>query len=191
MNAANIFLRLRLWCQARGPVVCIGGALVIAAVAALAWLLPAAARRDAANARVLAAAMAPARPLAVTPAAATPAAAPAAATDANLAAFRDVLGERRYVEQQVGTLFALAAKNGLTLAQGEYKSVPERSGGFVSYQVNLPVKGSYGAIWQFAGAALGAIPFASLDDISFRRDSIGQAGVEARLRLTLYLKEAP
>ena len=191
MNASTLALRLRLWLHARGPVVCIGGALLIAAVAALAWLLPAAARKDAANARALAAAMAPARPVVVAPAVTAVAATPAGAPDANLAAFRDMLGERRYVEQQVGTLFALAAKNGLTLAQGEYKSVPERSGGFVAYQVNLPVKGSYGAIWQFAGAALGAIPFASLDDISFRRDSIGQAGLEARLRLTLYLKEAP
>jgi hypothetical protein len=79
----------------------------------------------------------------------------------------------------------------LILAQGEYKSAVERSGGFATYQVTLPVKGSYGAIWQFATAALGAIPFASLDDISFKRDSIGQNGVEARLRLTLYVKEAP
>jgi hypothetical protein len=58
-----------------------------------------------------------------------------------------------------------------------------------TYQLNLPVKGSYAAIWQFALSALRAIPFASLDDISFRRDSIGDATVEARLRFTLYLSE--
>ena len=57
--------------------------------------------------------------------------------------------------------------------------------------LNLPVKGSYGAIWQFALGALRAIPFASLDDIGFRRDSIGDPVVEARLRLTLYLKDVP
>jgi hypothetical protein len=38
--------------------------------------------------------------------------------------------------------------------------------------------------------ALRAIPFASLDDISFKRDAIGTANVEARLRLTLYLARA-
>ena len=76
------------------------------------------------------------------------------------------------------------------LSQGEYKTAAVRDGGFTTYQVNLPVKGSYGAIWQFAMAALRAIPFASLDDISFKRDSIGQSGVEARVRLTLYLGEA-
>jgi hypothetical protein len=34
---------------------------------------------------------------------------------------------------------------------------------------------------------LRAIPFAALDDIGFRRDEIGAAGVDARVRFTLYL----
>ncbi len=37
--------------------------------------------------------------------------------------------------------------------------------------------------------ALRAIPFAALDEISFKRDAIGEANVEARLRLTFYLTE--
>jgi hypothetical protein len=51
------------------------------------------------------------------------------------------------------------------------------------------VKGSYAAIWQFAMAALRTIPFASLDEITFRRDAIGDATVDARLKLTLYLRD--
>jgi hypothetical protein len=107
----------------------------------------------------------------------------------NLAAFYGTLGERRYAEQQVKTLFGLAAKSGLSLAQGEYKSVYDRNAHVWTYQVNLPVKGSYAAIWQFAFGALRAIPFASLDDIGFRREAIGDPQVEARLRLTLYLSD--
>lgn len=181
-----IALRLRLWLAARGPLVCGGMFLCAAGLAVLAWLLALSSSEEARRAQILAAASRPATVAAPAVLVAVPADTP----DARLAAFRDVLGER-YVEQQVGTLFALAAKNGLTLAQGEYKSATERSGGFATYQVSLPVKGSYAAIWQFANGALAAIPFASLDDISFKRDSIGQNGVEARLRLTLYLKEAP
>jgi hypothetical protein len=109
----------------------------------------------------------------------------------NLATFYATLGERRHAEQQVRTLFGLAAKNGLSLAQGEYKSAYDRNAHVWTYQVNLPVKGSYAAIWQFAFGALRAIPFASLDDIGFRRDTIGDPQVEARLRLTLYLSELP
>jgi len=109
----------------------------------------------------------------------------------NLAAFYGALGERRRAEQQVKTLFGLAAKNGLSLAQGEYKSAYDRNAHVWTYQVNLPVKGSYASIWQFAFGALRAIPFASLDDIGFRRDTIGDPQVEARLRLTLYLSDLP
>jgi hypothetical protein len=116
------------------------------------------------------------------------AAAPAPAPD-NLAAFYGALGERHGAEQQVRTLFDLASKSGLVLRQGEYKPGYDRNAHVYTYQVNLPVKGTYASIWQFAMAALRAIPFASLDDISFRREAIGDATVEARLRLTLYLRD--
>jgi hypothetical protein len=107
----------------------------------------------------------------------------------NLATFYGALGERRGAEQQVRTLFDLATKSGLVLRQGDYKPGYDRNAHVYTYQVNLPVKGSYASIWQFAMAALRAIPFASLDDISFHRDAIGDTTVEARLRLTLYLRD--
>jgi hypothetical protein len=113
---------------------------------------------------------------------------PAPAPD-NLAAFYGALGERHGAEQQVRTLFDLASRSGLVLRQGEYKPGYDRNAHVYTYQVNLPVKGTYASIWQFAMAALRAIPFASLDDISFRREAIGDATVEARLRLTLYLRD--
>jgi hypothetical protein len=193
MTAALKALRLRLVLAVRaaGAVRLLGAALALGGALALAWSLAALNGQESKRVAALRAAStitasAPASRLASN--GAPPAAAKA---DANLVAFHDVLGERRYVEQQVGTLFALAKKHGLTLAQGDYKSAVDRRGGFATYQVNLPVKGSYGAIWDFAIAALGAMPYAALDDISFRRDSVGQAGVEARVRLTLYLQERP
>jgi hypothetical protein len=76
----------------------------------------------------------------------------------------------------VKTLFALAAKNGPGAAPGRIQGGLRPQRALHTYQVNLPVKGSYGAIWQFALGALRAIPFASLDDISFKRDAIGEAG---------------
>jgi hypothetical protein len=119
---------------------------------------------------------------------AAPEAPPAPPPD-NLAAFYGALGDRHGAEQQVKTLFDLATKSGLVLRQGEYKPGYDRNARVYTYQVNLPVKGSYASIWQFAMAALRALPFASLDDISFRREAIGDATVEARLRLTLYLRD--
>ncbi len=158
-----LMLRARLALDAIGPIACAGALLVIGGAAAM---------RAARSPAVLVKS------------------APVQANE-NLALFYATLGEKRYAEQQVRTLFGLAAKSGLSLAQGEYKSAFERNGRLHTYQVTLPVKGSYGAIWQFAMLALRTIPFASLDEISFKRETIGDPVVEARLRLTLYLAERP
>jgi len=184
----HLMLRLRLAVRVN-PLLAAAGLGLLACLAALAWTLHAVVQADEEGAVLRAAAARTASATSKEPesAPALPAAPPADTLDAFYAA----LGPRRYAEQQVRTLFALAAKNGLSLSQGEYKSVYDRNARVYTYQVNLPVKGSYGAIWQFALGALRAIPFASLDDIGFRRDSIGDPAVEARLRLTLYLKDVP
>jgi hypothetical protein len=176
----SLWLRLHLALAQVNPVVVGAVALLFGGAAALAGLAQQddVLRREQELARRMSALPAPpARP------------SPGAGDSDNLAAFHAALGERRYAEQQVDTLFALAARTGLVLRQGEYKAGYDRNARVHTYQVNLPVSGSYPAIWQFALLALRAIPFASLDDISFRRDGIGDAKVEARLRLTLYLAE--
>jgi len=182
IDAAAFALRLRLALRAMSPVLAAALLLCAAGSAALAWLVPAreALELQREQARRLAALPPPA-----------PRVEPVASADANLALFYDSLGDQRYAEQQVKTLFEIAAQTGLTLRQGEYKSGYDRHGKLHTYQISLPVQGSYGQVWQFALLALRAIPFASLDDIGFKRDSIGQASVEARLRLTLYLADAP
>jgi len=108
-----------------------------------------------------------------------------------LAKFHDTLGERRYAEQQVKTLFAIAAKTGLGLDQAEYKSVFDKNSNTHAYQIRMPVKGPYAAIRHFCEQMLLAIPFASLDEISFKREAIGSEVLEAKLRITLYLADAP
>jgi len=188
--ALRLQLALRAWPL---PVAC--GTAFLAIAAALAWTLHANAGLEAERDALLAARAA--RQAASASAAHAAPSAPAAPVPQplpsidNLDAFYAALGPRRYAEQQVRTLFALAAKNGLMLSQGEYKTGYDRNARVGTYQVNLPVKGGYGAIWQFAMGALREIPFASLDDISFRRDGIQDPTVEARLRLTLYLKDVP
>lgn len=186
----HLMLRLRLAVRAN-PLLAAAALGLLACLAALAWALHAVVQADEERDALKAAAARTASLASRVPAAAPAPALPAAPPPDTLDAFYAALGPRRYAEQQVKTLFALAAKNGLSLSQGEYKSAYDRNARLTTYQVNLPVKGSYGAIWQFALDALRAIPFASLDDIGFRRDSIGDPVVEARLRLTLYLKDVP
>lgn len=106
-----------------------------------------------------------------------------------LAAFYDALGEKHYVEQQVKTLFSIADKTKLTLSQADYRLAFDKNGRFYTYQVTLPVKGVYEDIRRFCERVLLAVPFASLDEISFKRDAITSGAVEARLRFSLYLAD--
>ncbi|HEY8102395.1 MAG TPA: hypothetical protein VIF82_16775 [Burkholderiaceae bacterium] len=105
--------------------------------------------------------------------------------------FINGLGDDRYTEQQIKTLFALADKAGLTLAQADYKLAEDKNGHYRTYQILMPVKGTYRAIRQFCEKTLLAIPFASLDEMNFKRDAIGSGTLEARLRFTIYLSAQP
>ncbi|MES2260833.1 MAG: hypothetical protein V4724_20125 [Pseudomonadota bacterium] len=176
VNLPALLLRARLRAERIGPGACAALVLCVLGVAAWGWLLP----QRAAQRQELA------RPLPVQAAPASVVAPPSA--NQNLAGFYDVLGEQRYAEQQIKLLFGLAAKAGLELNQGEYKFGYDQASRVTTYQVVLPVKGSYRAIWQFVLEALRAIPFAALDEIGFRRDNVTDTQLEARLRLTLYLK---
>ena len=179
LTLAAFLLRLRFALADVNPLRGIAALLCVAGAVALAWLLPQQERLARAHQAALARAAVP-PPVEVS--------APVVANQ-NLAAFYGALGERRYAEQQVRTLFALAGKSGLSLSQGEYQSTRDERAALTTYQITLPVKGSYRAIWQFGLAALRAMPFASLDEISFKREAINDANVEARLRFTLYLGE--
>lgn len=189
----NLVLRLRLLALRAGPVTLGAIAVVLLSLAAAVWflfMLPQLEREREQLSETLTEQARQARRQAAAAPAALPAVVPVSAVPLdNLDAFYGALGQRRYAEQQLKTLFGLAEKSGLVLSQGEYKSARDRNARVNTYQLNLPVKGSYAAIWQFSLAALRAIPYASLDDISFRRDNIGDPTVEARLRFTLYLAD--
>ncbi|MGA8146362.1 MAG: hypothetical protein WB870_02145 [Gallionellaceae bacterium] len=109
----------------------------------------------------------------------------------NLRKFYAVLGDRSETEQSLKTLFAIAAQTGISLDQGEYQWQVEKNSSTYRYQILLPVKGSYSAIRRFCEKTLQALPFASLDELSFKRESIGEDELDANLRFALYLKDVP
>lgn len=172
-----LLLRARLAASRAGAGTCAAVALCVLGAGAWAWLIPQRAVQQ----------QALARPLPV-PSALVVAAPPPSANE-NLALFHETLGEKRHSEQHVKVLFGLAAKAHLSLNQGEYKFAYDKASRITSYQIVLPVKGSYQDIWQFALEALRALPFAALDDIGFRRENVNATQVEARMRFTLYLKD--
>jgi hypothetical protein len=85
-------------------------------------------------------------------------------------------------------IYIAAANQTIQLNQGDYRLVPDKTGKLAGYQINLPVQGSYAQVRKFIVQVLNDVPTASLDELTFRREAIGNAEVEAKIRLTLYLR---
>ncbi len=86
-------------------------------------------------------------------------------------------------------LFDLAAAHNLVIAQAEYTNQPSDEGGYVAYEIALPLKGPYPQIRAFIGDALLRLPTLALLGVELRRDDARTADVQASLRLRLYLRE--
>jgi hypothetical protein len=85
-------------------------------------------------------------------------------------------------------LFDTAAKNGLELAQGEYRLNVVKEAGLQRYQLSLPVAGAYPEIRAFVAEALNADPALALAAIKLRRDRIEDTALEGLVNFTLYLE---
>ncbi|HEX8979141.1 MAG TPA: hypothetical protein VF811_05480 [Parasulfuritortus sp.] len=83
---------------------------------------------------------------------------------------------------------AAAVSHHLKFLEGNYRLVAEPSGQLAGYQIILPLSGAYPDIRGFIQDVLSAVPTASLDNVSFERQKIGDSGVLATIRLTLYLR---
>lgn len=105
-------------------------------------------------------------------------------------AFRTRLGESAGRGELLKALFAEAARAGIALSQGDYQRLSDTDGGYQKQQLTLPVRGAYPQIRKFVDTVLEKLPAASLDEISFRRDNVRSPVIEARLKLTIYLKDA-
>lgn len=87
-------------------------------------------------------------------------------------------------------VYGAAEKNGVALEIGEYRLVQDKNWKLTRYQVTLPVKGTYQQIRGFIAQVLTDVPASALEEIGFRRDTVGSDRIDARLRLTLYLGRA-
>jgi hypothetical protein len=104
-----------------------------------------------------------------------------------LGAFYTALAPTSDAEQQIKTIFAIASHQNLQLNLADYKMSANADGRYQSYQLQFPLSGSYAAIRQFCEQLLLEMPFASLDEINFKRDTINSQKLDAKLRITLYL----
>lgn len=108
---------------------------------------------------------------------------------AQLLAFYDFFPAREKAPKLFHSIFSAAHNESVSLAQGEYKYSHGKAGRIGIYQVSLPVKGSYVQIRKFIVKVLNSMPSAALDELSFKRDSIGRIDLEAKIRFSIYLSD--
>ena len=83
-------------------------------------------------------------------------------------------------------LFGKVGQAGLAVDTGKYEISATGSSGVVRYQIAFPVTGPYPQIRTLIDAVLAAMPAVALSDLVLDRKSIGDAAVEAQIRLTVY-----
>jgi hypothetical protein len=104
-----------------------------------------------------------------------------------LALFERTLGKRAELDAHLRVVFAAAKRNGVALKVGEYRLVNDAAGGFSRYQVNFPVGGNFKSLQQFSQQVLVELPFAALEEVSLKRESVGARELDARLRFVFFL----
>lgn len=91
------------------------------------------------------------------------------------------------VPEVLGKIQRAAQRNELVLAKGEYKLAEEQEFRLARYQITLPVTGAYSQVRGFVNDVLAAVPGVALDELSLKREAIGDDTLEARVRFTLFV----
>lgn len=104
-----------------------------------------------------------------------------------LAEFYRFFPKQDTVPDCMAKLYNAAAQQNLVLEQGEYQLEQDRDSKLVRYEIVLPVKGGYVQIRKFIAQAMADVPTLSLNGITFGRQKVDDAKVDAQIRFTLYL----
>ncbi len=110
--------------------------------------------------------------------------------ESGLDSFYKRLPPEQSATKQIKKIYKFASGESLQLTQGEYKFTREKAGRLGGYQIILPVKGSYIQVKKFIAKVMNTMPMVALDEISFKRETIGGAEVEAKIQFTIFLGTA-
>lgn len=108
--------------------------------------------------------------------------------EAQIDGFYALLPEASSAPDWLGEIHKAAHGASISLDQAEYRMIAERDGRLGSYELNLPVRGTYVQVRQFVTRVLNAVPAAALDDLVIKRETIGTPTVDANIRITLFLR---
>lgn len=88
----------------------------------------------------------------------------------------------------VEKMAVLAAEEQIVLTQSDYQQQFHGATQITQVQITQPVRANYPQLRRYIEAVLRNIPNASLDQISARRDTVGQSQLEIRLRWSLWIQ---
>jgi Tfp pilus assembly protein PilO len=112
--------------------------------------------------------------------------APTTPTD-RLAAFYGFFPRPADLPDLLEKVFDAAKGSGLQLEHGEYRVLRDNAGALTQFQLTLPVRGTYPQIRKFVDGAMAEVSTLSLDSIQFERQKVGDALVDAKIKLAVYL----
>lgn len=104
-----------------------------------------------------------------------------------LAVFYQYFPAERSLPDWLEKIHDAAKVNELLLKQGDYRIAHDNGGKLLRYQIKLPLHGSYLNIRKFLSTVLAENPAASLDNVKFERQRIGDSAIDATIELSLYL----
>ncbi|MCY1406282.1 hypothetical protein D3C76_607110 [compost metagenome] len=104
--------------------------------------------------------------------------------------FRQRLPAQQEATSAIDRIYALAAKERIVLARGEYALGTDPKTHLARYSILLPVRGNYPQVRRFLHALLTELPAVVLEDVDLQRKRIADTELNGRIRLTLYLSRS-
>jgi hypothetical protein len=90
--------------------------------------------------------------------------------------------------QWLGKVYAVAEKQKLNLPRGEYRLTSPADEPIATYEAIFALRGRYPQLRAFIAGVLEEVPVAALDDVRLERQRTADNMVDARLRLTFFLR---
>lgn len=108
---------------------------------------------------------------------------------ASLNTFYQFLPREHEASTLLNQVLDIAEQHGLVPEKVDYALSRQPTALFSKYQLSLPVRGRYLDIRHFIAEVMDTLPSAALNDIALKREDMLSDQVEAKLRLTLYLRK--
>jgi Tfp pilus assembly protein PilO len=116
---------------------------------------------------------------------------PILSKEEQLAIFYKSFPDELQVPDLLKQVFQAASAHGLTLETGEYSMIQNGAERLVRYRFALPVKGAFKQMLDFMDTVLKQNSAIALENVSFKRDKIDDAVVEAKLVFVVIVDSRP